>query len=207
MAAFVQPSGKSSVLDVGAGVGAVSLCLAAHHPEVQITGLEVQEEIINLAEKNAVNNDVQGRVKFIRGDLSTPPKEIPLNSFDHVVTNPPYFEKYSKSIDASKSKARHVQDLGLEGWIEACLKFVKPRGFFTLILRADQIDKIITSISAKAGALKIMPLWPAIGKSAKLILVSARKGVKTKAEFLPGYILHEKTGKKIFLNCFITKVC
>ena len=191
LAAFVKAHEQGSILDIGSGVGAISLCLAAHHEDIEITGLEVQEELVQLAQENNEINGFQHRVKFVKGDLYYPPKALPFNSFSAVVTNPPYFDlgEGAKNKETSKAKARHTNNI--QDWMTSCLKFVKPRGHIFLIHRADQIDKIITALSTQAGAIKINPLWAAPKRPAKLILVSARKGVKTGCEILPGELLHD----------------
>src|SRR5262245_58452812 len=89
LAAAVDAAESAHILDLGAGVGAVGLCLASRIPHCRITGIELQPELAALAERNAAANGVSGRVRTIVHDLARPlPME--LGAFDHVATNPPY---------------------------------------------------------------------------------------------------------------------
>src|SRR6185295_8394320 len=89
LAAAVDAAPGDRVLDLGAGVGAVGLCLAARVPGCTIVGIELQSGLAALAARNAVLNGAEGRMKTIVHDLARPlPPE--LAGFDHVATNPPY---------------------------------------------------------------------------------------------------------------------
>ncbi len=86
-AANVQPGART--LDLGAGVGAVGLCLAARVAGCSVTGLELQSALAELAERNARLNGWTDRMRIVVHDLAHPlPGDLGL--FDHVVTNPPY---------------------------------------------------------------------------------------------------------------------
>jgi tRNA1(Val) A37 N6-methylase TrmN6 len=193
LAAAVHPSAGSQVLDVGAGVGAVMLCLSHHHPDVFITGLELQTDMVKLNRQNILLNSKSGKVKIIQGNILEAPVETQPNSFDHVLSNPPYFAYGSEASSDDKPKAlsRHLADIDLKLWVNACLRMVKPRGHLTLIYRADRLDEIMSILKIKAGGIKIFPLWPTRDTPAKLVLVQARKGVKTACELLPGLLLHQ----------------
>ena len=73
MAAATPALPGERVLDVGAGVGAASLCLAFRVPDVQVTGLELQPDLAELAAINIRDNDLEDRVDILTGDLLSPP--------------------------------------------------------------------------------------------------------------------------------------
>lgn len=187
LASIVNPCKNDRVLDVGAGVGAVMLCLAHRHPEAIISGLEIQPEMVELNQKNIILNHKSKHVSILQGNILNPPEVLPPNSFDHVVSNPPYFD-YGLT---AQSIARHESEIDLVTWISACVRMVKPRGYLTLIHRADRLDEILCALKKKAGGIKIYPLWPSVTEPAKLVIVQARKSVKTPCELLPGLVLHQ----------------
>jgi tRNA1(Val) A37 N6-methylase TrmN6 len=170
----------------------VMLCLAHRYPNIQITGLELQPELVELNQQNILLNEA-GHVQVFQGNVLAPPKELVPNSYNHVTTNPPYFEYGSRaySEDASKMLARHQSEIDLAQWIEACVRMVKPRGYFTMIHRSDRLDDILMELKKKMGGIKIFPLWPTAEEPAKLVLLQARKGVKTPCQLLPGIVLHQ----------------
>lgn len=196
LAAAVRPKPNEKVLDVGAGVGTVMLCLATHYKEITVTGLEIQTDLVELNEQNIQRNQLQGRINIVQGDITSPPKELTPNSFDHVLSNPPFHEygQQSHSDSAEKALARHMTTVSLKNWIQGCLKYVKPRGHLTLIHRADLTDDIIHYLKPKAGAIKIFPLWPNQDKAAKLVVIQARKSVKSACKILQGLRLHDEEG-------------
>ncbi len=192
LAASVHPVKSQRVLDVGAGVGAVMLCMSYHHPEAQIIGLEIQPEMVGLNQFNIALNHKESNVQVLQGSIFKPPVELEPNSFDHVVTNPPYFDFGEKALneDKAKSLSRHVAGADLESWLDASMRMVKPRGYLSLVHRADQLDEVLRILKKKAGGIKIYPLWPGQGQAAKLVIVQARKGVKTECQLLSGMVLH-----------------
>ena len=68
LAASIQAKSGQSILDVGLGTGAVSLCLEARIKGLSLTGLEIQDEMIELAKENAVLNQVE--MQILKGDDS-----------------------------------------------------------------------------------------------------------------------------------------
>src|SRR5207302_11142417 len=106
LAAAVDVAPGARILDLGAGVGAVGLCLATRLTGCTVIGIEVQAALAKLAERNAALNGLSARVRTIVHDLARP---LPpgLGSFDHVVTNPPYLAAAvaDPSPDASKALA------------------------------------------------------------------------------------------------------
>ncbi len=96
LAASVQKVKKTDhILDVGAGTGAVSLCLAHHYPQNKITGWEIQPDLLNLAKESALLNGFQN-VSYLEKDIKTAPRAANKVLYDHIVTNPPYFENNPK---------------------------------------------------------------------------------------------------------------
>src|SRR5262249_42459289 len=90
LAAAVSPRAGDHVLDLRAGAGAASLCLARRVPECRVTGLEIDPALISLARTNAAENGFGDRLKFVVGNIAAPPKELRPESFDAVMLNPPY---------------------------------------------------------------------------------------------------------------------
>ncbi len=71
LAAAVPAESRSIVLELGAGVGVASLCLAARVPGARITGIELDPELVRIANENAVRNSVADRVSFVTADVDT----------------------------------------------------------------------------------------------------------------------------------------
>lgn len=196
LAAAVPAAAGQTVLDAGAGAGAVSLCLAYRIGGLSVTALEIQAPLAALARRNAMENGWEQAVRVVEGDLAAPPPGVARVAFDHVVTNPPYFlaGRGRPSPDESRSLARNEAALGLADWLHACLARLKTGGTITAIHRAERLGELLGALESRAGALRIHPFWPAAGRAAKLVLVQARKGGRAPAVLLPGMVLHGPDG-------------
>jgi tRNA1(Val) A37 N6-methylase TrmN6 len=197
LAAAVPARAGDHVLDLGAGAGATTLCLARRVPDCRVTGLEIDPALVAMARTNAAENGMSERVAFVVGNVAAPPKELRAESFDVVMLNPPYRAEGSgtPSPDAAKRQANEEGEADLRVWIGAALDFVKPKGALVVIHRADRLDDIVALVAGKAGEIAILPLWPKAGKSAKRLILRARKGIRTGTTMLPGLVLHETDGK------------
>ncbi len=71
LAAAVDARAGESVLDLGAGVGAVGLCIAARVAGCHVTGIELQPELAALAERNVALNQAGERVQTLVHDLAS----------------------------------------------------------------------------------------------------------------------------------------
>ena len=197
LAAAVPARPGESVLDLGCGVGAAALALAARLPEVRITGLERDPGLARLCAENIAGNALTDRITVLTGDLLDPPAGIAAGTFDHVMANPPYLEpgRADLSPDPGRRVANAEGEAGLGNWIAAALTAVKRKGWVTVIHRADRLDELIASLSmsagGQAGAITVLPLWPKAGAPAKRVILRARKGVRTPTTLLPGLALHE----------------
>ena len=143
LAAAVDAGPDMHVLDLGAGVGAVGLCIAHRVPDCHVVGIELQPELAALAERNAALNGVSDRVRTIVHDLARPLPQA-LGKFDHVATNPPYLAAAvaDPSPDAIKALATVESSAALARWLEVATAALKPAGTLTIIHRSDRLDEI-----------------------------------------------------------------
>ena len=196
LAAATQVKPNQKVLDVGAGVGVASLCLAQRDPYCQICGIEIQTELVKLADQNIVLNGHSGRVHIIEGDLKSPPEHLISKKFDAVMTNPPYYEADKTRVSPHAQKATaHVESVELKDWLNFCVHVLKPKGTLTLIHTAERMDEILCLLRQKMGDIVVFPLWPTQGKPARRVIIRARKGIKSKTQFSHGLTLHTPQGQ------------
>jgi tRNA1(Val) A37 N6-methylase TrmN6 len=197
LAAAVPAGPADAILDVGSGVGAASLCLAARVPGCRITGVEMQRDLVRLAGDNIVLNDLTARLSVMRGDLLALPPRLAPGAFDHVMANPPFLVSGSATApgDAGKAAANLEGEANLAAWVRVALAMVRARGSLTFIHRADRLDALLALLAGKAGEITLYPLWPGEGKPAKRIIVRARKGIASPTRLLPGMVLHEADGR------------
>jgi FkbM family methyltransferase len=186
---------NAKILDVGAGTGAISLCLAKRFLDCEVCSLEIQERLADFIENSAKENGFENRVRVINCDISKLEKQIEPNSFDFVVTNPPYSSsEMMVSPNLSKARAHNESSVDLEKWLKFCVKMLKPRGTFCMIHRADRLDEILHVLYKKVGAIEVIPMFSKKGRETKRVIVRARKGVKTPFKMSLGITIHEADG-------------
>jgi len=191
LAAAVPAKAKDTVLELGAGAGVASLCLAARVPGCTIVGLEIDPELVALANGNTARNGLESRVRFLPGDVCDPPRGV-RTGFDHVFANPPFHDPRSDASPVAE-RARAKRDAGqLATWLAMGLKRTASNGTFTLILRADRLGEALAALPATG--VTVFPLWPKADRPAKRILIQTRKSARAPLAVLPGLVLHRRDG-------------
>ncbi|HRW28711.1 MAG: methyltransferase domain-containing protein [Alphaproteobacteria bacterium] len=195
LSATIRLKAGDKILDVGAGTGAILSCLSArlgeNASEVTMHGIEIQDDLITLAMENS-----GGTIKYYKGDIFNDVPGCEPNSYHHIVSNPPYYEKGKVKASPYKTKAvaqgDGISDLRL--WVERCLRMVRPKGFITLVHRADRLDDIICALSQKAGSIIIYPLYSKAGKDANRVIIRAQKDANGLLSLKSGLIVHKSDG-------------
>jgi tRNA1(Val) A37 N6-methylase TrmN6 len=197
LAAAVPAAGDDTVLDIGCGVGAAALCLAARVAGARIAGIDTQRDLVRLASDNILLNNCAGRVSAMVGDLLRPPPRLEPGTFAHVMANPPFLEpdRATPSPDPGKAAAQLEGEADLAAWVRFALAMLRPKGSVTFIHRADRLEHLLAQLAGRVGEIVVFPLWSGAGKPARRVIVRARKGVATPTRLLPGLVLHEADGR------------
>ncbi|MEM6635888.1 MAG: methyltransferase [Pseudomonadota bacterium] len=189
LAAACKATSGSSVLDLGLGVGAASLCLAARVPGLHLTGIEVQRREADLARQNGLDNGAD--LTVINVDLRHLPKEVRARSFDHVITNPPYFEPRTRVASArGPREIALAETVPLEEWIDLSVKRLRPKGTLTVVQKAARAHDLLRALDGRMGGVVLRPVIPREGRDAELVLVQGRKGVRAAFRLAAPLILH-----------------
>ncbi len=88
---------NGNIIDFGVGSGCIAIALAANLPSAMLTGIEISEDAIRIAQENAVLNKV--KVSFIKGDIFTLDQEV-VGKAGIIVSNPPYVRNSEKPLIA-----------------------------------------------------------------------------------------------------------
>jgi len=197
LAAAIPAEPGEVVLDLGTGNGVAALCLARRCAGCRVVGLELQPELMRQAAENATLNGLDSAVSVMIGDVGAPPPRLAPATFHHVMANPPYLKAGSGTVSANPLKALAIAegDADLAVWVRTALTMVRPRGTITMIHRADRLDAILAALGGRAGEIVIFPLWPTAGKSAKRVLVRARRNSGAPLRLAPGLVLHDSEGR------------
>ncbi|MGB0629199.1 MAG: tRNA1(Val) (adenine(37)-N6)-methyltransferase [Alphaproteobacteria bacterium] len=196
LAASVDAGPGDRVLEAGTGHGTAAICLARRVPDCSVTGIDIQPDLVRLANDNARLNGLAASVQVMVGDLVRPLPRIAAGGFDHVMANPPFLlaGRADASPDEARATANVEGEAALGDWIDFLLRMVRTRGTITLIHRADRLDEILALLRGKAGETVVFPLWPKAGTAAKRVIIRTRKGIRTPLTISPGLVLHEEDG-------------
>ena len=183
-----------NILDIGTGNAPIPMLLR-RRCNSHIVGIEKQTEPYNLGLKSIEYNQLND-IELINLDVKEWYKSCLPNTFDTIVTNPPYFKENSmKSLSKNKCEARSEVSLTTEDIIIISKKILKDNGNLAIVNRPERLLSIL--ICMRKNGLepkKIQFVYPKINKEAILIMIEATKNGKPGLKIMnPIYIQNEKS--------------
>lgn len=191
LAAAVPAESKSLLLELGAGAGIASLCLAVRVPRARIIGIEIDPALVRLANENAERNAVADRVTFITADVAS---TAYTDGVHHVFFNPPFHPHTGQSSpNAARDRATRDSQDAVREWTGRALSLVRDGGTVTAIVRADRVKDIEDAAHPYGGV--VFPLLPRLDAEPKRAIVRIVKVDGAGFSHAAGLILHEADGR------------
>ena len=194
-----QPGERAA--DLGAGVGAAGLALAARVDGVHVTLVEIDARLAALAQTNAHLNGLSAQVTIANLDVLAPADAqatagLSPGSLARVLMNPPFNdpERLRTSPEPARRLAHSAPRGTLAAWTEMGARLLRPSGTLTLLWRADGLDHVLQCLDPLLGAVTVLPIHPGPGKAAVRILARATKGRRAALALLPGLFLNDEKG-------------
>ncbi len=187
LGAWAPLVGACRVLDIGAGSGLIALMLA-QRTTAQVVGLEVDSSSAAQARENVCASPFADRVEIIEGDVLNAEVQtrLGLETFDAIVTNPPFFEETLASPLLERDRARRTAHLSYEALVAAADVLLSNGGTFSVILPAASARRFKGLASERNWALlKQTDVCTKEGKPMKRTLLHFLKGkaMSAQAEF------------------------
>jgi tRNA1(Val) A37 N6-methylase TrmN6 len=188
-------------IDLGAGVGAAGLALAARIAGLQVGLIEIDPDLCALAEANITLNGMNEQVRAVLADVedgdALAAAGLVAGRADRVLMNPPF--NVAGQQQASPDPGRRLAHLGdddlLPRWVAAAARLLKPQGVLTLIWRADGMGAVRQAVGDQFGGVAILPVLPRSGGSAIRVLVRAVKGGGAGEVIFPELVLNDAKGR------------
>ncbi|MBP3801945.1 MAG: tRNA1(Val) (adenine(37)-N6)-methyltransferase [Clostridia bacterium] len=175
---------NSKVIDLGTGTGILPILLSGKTQLKNIIGIEVQEEVANMAKRSIELNSLKDKVEIINDNILNLEKLYGKGYFDVVVTNPPY-KKLNTGIQNESEKkliSRHEITANLEEFIKVSKNILKDKGEFYMVHRPERlVDILYLMRKYKVEPKQIRFVSPNVNKEPNLVLI---KGIKNANEFL-----------------------
>ncbi len=197
LAASVRAQPGDRVAEFGAGVGAASLALLARVPGIHATLFEIEESLCALARENIARNHFTDRAQVFLRDVTaklaegSPSSET--GTFHHVFMNPPFnAPALQASPDPARRQAHAAGDDLLRNWVRRAWQMLDSSGVVTLIWRADGLESVLAALQPHFGGISVLPVYPAPDRPAIRIIVSGRKGDRSRIALLPPLTLNDR---------------
>ena len=184
-------------VDLGTGTGIIPILLEAKTQGEHFSGLEIQAESAEMAQRSVSLNGLDDRVSIVTGDIREASKIFGENSIDVVTTNPPYMigNHGITNPDAPKAIARHEILCTLEDVCREAAALLKPGGSFFMVHRPHRLAEIISTLKAHKLEPKRMKLvHPFVDRDANMVLLEAVRGGRSMMKVEAPVIVYREPG-------------
>ena len=179
LSGFAQVKQGERMIDLGTGTGIIPILLEAKTEGNHFTGLEIQEEVAEMALRSVMLNGLEERITIIHGDIKEAGQICGRASFDVVTSNPPYMvsQQGLKNSDTMKAISRHEIFCTLEDVAREAALLLRPGGRFYLVHRPRRLAEIICILQKYALEPKRMKMvHPFADREANMVLIEAVRG-------------------------------
>jgi tRNA1(Val) A37 N6-methylase TrmN6 len=188
-AASLSPKGK--LLDIGCGVGILSLLLSRDFG-LDTTIIDKQKEMLEYAIRNFELNAL--KVQAYAGDFLEWHSE---ERFDIIISNPPFYDSgVTQSVDRHINTARYAHHLPFAGLARQVKRYLKPRGRFIFCYDAKQTDRVLSELKLNNINPELLRfVHPKIDREAKLVIVAARMNSRSMTKVMPPFIVFDEESR------------
>lgn len=202
LAAATDARAEKHAVDLGAGVGAAGLALAARNDRLRVTLVEVDPALAALAGENAQSNGFSDRVRAVVLDVAASPRAfaaagLAAGTVDAVMMNPPFNDPARQQVspDARRRLAHAAPRALLRRWVITAARLLRANGALTLIWRADGLADVLVALAPEFGSVAVLPLHGRPDAPAIRVLVRASKGGRVPLALMAGLMLNDAAGK------------
>lgn len=191
---------NSKVADLGTGTGIIGLLLCKKTNLAEMTGIEIQEDVANMAERSIKLNNLEEKFRIINSNINEifSKKLLEKNVFDVVVMNPPYKEVGTGEINENEKKliSRHEIKANLSDFIKTASGLLKDKGELYIVHKPERMPDIIQKLREnKIEPKELRVVYSNKNSEASLILIKAVKGGKKFLKIDRPLYIYNESGK------------
>jgi tRNA1Val (adenine37-N6)-methyltransferase len=193
--AAVKPGEKS--IDLGTGTGIIPILMEARYEGSHYTGLEIQEDMADMARRSVALNNLEDKVSIVTGDIKEASRLFGAASFDVVTSNPPYMNDAHglKNPDLPKAIARHEVLCTLDDVVREAARLLRPGGRFYMVHRPHRLIEIITALTSyKLEPKRMKMVHPFVDKEANMVLIEAVRGGRSMIKVEAPIVVYKEQG-------------
>lgn len=198
VAHFATVKTGDKIVDLGTGTGVIPFILSTRATKLQIIGVEIQEEIAEMAARSVQLNKLTEAIKIIKGDFRGIHKALGGGSFNLVTGNPPYWSPQEGEVSPATTRAisRHELTCSLEDVVASAAKLLNYQGRLALIYPVDKMLLLFELLRKyQLEPRKIRFIHSFRERPARLLLLEARKNASAELKVMPPLIIYEKPGQ------------
>lgn len=167
---------NKTIVDLGTGTGIIGILLSKKVEASKVIGIEIQKDVAEMASRSVELNNLQNTMQILNEDVKN--LSLEKNSFDYVVTNPPY-KKIGTGIINKEDKqiiSRHETTVNLDEWLKVASNLLKDNGAIYMVHRPERLNEIIENLRKyRLEPKRIRFVYPKVSKDANLVLIKAVK--------------------------------
>ncbi len=197
LANFAKVKKNAKVVDLCTGTGIIPFILAGKTYASDLIGIEIQEEFVDMANRSALYNELEHKIKFISGDLKDVQLIKSIPKVDIVTVNPPYKLHNSGLINLNDKNAiaRHEICCTLEDVIIAARILLRDGGRMYMVHRPDRlVDILCTMRKHKIEPKRIRMVHPSVNKAPNIVLIEGQRDGGTFFKWEPPLYVHTEDG-------------
>ncbi|ARJ51031.1 tRNA1(Val) (adenine(37)-N6)-methyltransferase [Staphylococcus lutrae] len=190
---FTKVRKRDRILDMCAGNGVIPLLLSAKG-ENMITGVEIQPQLVDMAQRSIQYNQLTSRITMRELDINALIQEYAPAHFDLITCNPPYFKANQLNqhqLEAHKI-ARHEIYCTLDDCFRVSQHLLKEGGRIVMVHRAERLLDVFESMRRyRIEPKRLHMIYSKPGKAAQTIVIEGRKGGRQGLDIAPPFYIYD----------------
>ncbi|MFQ9934171.1 MAG: tRNA1(Val) (adenine(37)-N6)-methyltransferase [Lachnospiraceae bacterium] len=197
LSGFALVKDGENVIDLGTGTGIIPILLEAKTKGSHFTGLEIQKDSADMAQRSVALNSLERKIDIVCGDIKEADLIFGKASFNVVTSNPPYMNDLHgiKNPHEELAIARHEVMCTLDDVVKQAAALLKPKGRFYMVHRPHRLVEIInTFVKYKIEPKRVRFVHPYKDKDANMVLIEGLRGGKSMIKVESPIIVYDSEG-------------